>query len=101
MGAETYPLTMEFVTTRNGVFDDVLQETVLTSFKKGNTSVTTKLRRLNPLGYGQLVVGEIGKFNIILDSGSPWLVPRSIEQMELVKENEDLPCKLKDYGYTV
>ena len=101
LGREAPPVSIDFVATRKGVFADVLQETLLATYKRGGPSRTGKVHFLSSGGDGSVVRTAAGSFNLPEDPSRPWLMPRTAAQSALVRQVDELPYRLADYGYTV
>ena len=100
LGAKCAPTTLEFVEARKGVFDGVLQETVLATFRKGRTSKVATARTLH-LDRGAAHAVEAGSFALPDELARPWLVPRTPEDAAVVDAALQLPNRLSDWGYSV
>ena len=91
---------IEFISNREGVFDDVLQETLLTTFKKGARRTDAKVSLLVPQGLNEAKVESIGKVTITRGDG-PWLIPRNLEDASLLHRVKQMKTRLPDLGYVV
>ncbi len=100
LGRSAPPLTIDFVTARKGVFDDVLQETALATYRKGADSAPVVVAEIAPSMNG-LDVQQTGKIILPADSSLPWLLPRTTEQSALVQRLTHMPYRLADWGYGV
>jgi adenine-specific DNA-methyltransferase len=100
LGRSAPPLTIDFVTARKGVFDDVLQETALATYRKGADSAPVVVAEIAPSMNG-LDVQQTGKIVLPADSSLPWLLPRTTEQSALVQRLTRMPYRLADWGYGV
>ncbi len=95
------PATIEFVSERTGVFDGVLQETMLAVYKKS--------RRWRSVQVGLIEVDEptraaaqhLASASLPETQGAPWILPRSVRQVPLVQQLAKMPWRLLDLGYTV
>ena len=101
LGQEAPPVSIDFVARRKGVFADVLQETLLATYKSGATSRAGKVHFISPTQDGSIVRTAAGPFNLPEDPSRPWLMPRTEAQSELASRVDDMPGRLVDYGYTV
>lgn len=103
--SELAPLSkLDFVNDREGVFQGVLQETLLAIFDKKRTNRTSRVdvNLLHPEGRGEgISVERIGEARNIRRDGGPWLLPRSKPQSLLVRRMGDMPRRLSDYGFGV
>lgn len=100
---EAPPVKMDFVTERQGVFEDVLQETVLSVYKRsGMRRRTVSVDFLRPNGNErQVSVCKVGKFALPTQGGEPWLLPREREHLALLKKLASMPHRLSDYGFSI
>ena len=101
LGQEAPPVSIDFVARRKGVFADVLQETLLATYKSGGTSRAGKVHFISPTRDGSIVRTAAGPFNLPEDPSQLWLMPRTEAQSELASRVDEMPGRLVDYGYTV
>lgn len=97
---ESTPYAFDFISNREGVFDDVLQETLLTVFKKDVYDAEAKVSLLVPQGLNEAKVEVIGDIAIIPGDG-PWLIPRSSDDAKLLSRAKQMSGRLSDLGYKV
>lgn len=95
------PVSLGFVTERKGVFDEVLQETMLAIYRRGRRKSAGNVSLIKPRVGGAIETTSAGQFNLPLDSSSPWLIPRSERHGEFLRQIRDLSYRLSDFGYTV
>jgi hypothetical protein len=94
------PRTIDFISERSGVFDDVLQETLLVVYERGATPAGVQLCGLATDDAGKVAPSIID--TVVLDSGDgPWLLPRQPEQAEFLRTLRTLPCRLGTFGYGI
>jgi adenine-specific DNA-methyltransferase len=97
------PLTIDFIDQRSGVFDNVLQETLLVVYKDKNNSTPKTI--INAISLEEknksLKVEKVGVFSLPEEVEDPWLFPRSILQREVLGRATKMNYRLKDYGYIV
>jgi adenine-specific DNA-methyltransferase len=95
-------LSIDFVEARKGVFDSVLQETLLAVFTKDprhdNKSVSSTVH-VRPGNEYDVEVN--GLFSIPSKSSEPWLIPRNREHENVLAKAQASHSKLDDYGYKV
>lgn len=96
---EAPPLALDFVTARRGVFDDVLQETMLSTYRKGDTAQVATVHFLTVNGVVE--VTHAGQFMLPATPSAPWLAPRQPSDAPLIEKLNTLPSRLKDWGYKV
>ncbi len=94
------PLSIDFVTARKGVFDDVLQETTLTTYRRGADSAPVIVAEIAP-STDCLEARQTGAITLPADPSQPWLLPRTPEQSTLVERLTHMPHRLADWGYGV
>lgn len=102
---EKAPLArLDFVRDRNGVFDGVLQETMLAVFKRTSVermpTIHLNLIRTTEAS-APVLVEEIGLTMLNNSTGNPWLLPRSGSQVALAERLNTMPHRLSDYGFGV
>lgn len=100
IGAEAYPVTADFVASRKGVFEDVLQETLLTTYRKGAAPAPAQAFEVMP-GDDGIEVAQAGSFSLPADASQPWMLPRSPAQTALIERLQAMPHRLSDWGYAV
>lgn len=103
LSEEAPPQAIDFVMSRKGVFEDVLQETMLTVYRKaGKRSAGAAVSHLQLTRDSGLVVTKAGRFALPKASGnSPWLMPRMPDDTELVGCLTKMQVRLADWGYRV
>lgn len=88
------------VSDRQGVFIDVEQETAMTVLRRcveeDNTQVRANVSVVSATGQ-YTNVGEC----ILPNTGAVWPIPRSVEDVPLLKTATLSPYRLSDYGYRV
>ena len=97
---EATPVFMDLVADREGVFDDVLQETLLTTYTKGTHALPTTVSTLIPKGLNAATIEKIGAVHVN-KRGQPWLLPRSPEDVAFLDTIAHMPTRLADIGYVV
>ena len=101
LGRQAPPVSIEFIAERKGVFADVLQETLLATYRRGSSSCTGQTHFISHGRDGSVARTAAGPFKLPADPSQPWLMPRTRTQGALVHRMGELPCRLSDYGYTV
>jgi adenine-specific DNA-methyltransferase len=99
---EGHPKIFEFIEERTGVFDDVLQETMLAIYKKATSGrPAVKIRTLRPKQSGEpIAVEEVGEFNID-QTEAPWFMPRTRQQASSFGRALKMRTTLRDYGIRI
>ncbi len=100
LAEEVSPATFDFVSDRDGVFDDVLQETMLTTYRKVQAEKAVQVSVLIPQGLNAARVEKVGDIRIS-PGGMPWLLPRAAEDVGFLRAMMTMPTRLVDLGYTV
>lgn len=93
------PVAIDFVSDRDGVFDDVLQETMLATYRRGEHSSPVCVSSITPHESGTLDREPIGEFPV--HGEDPWLLPRSSAQACFFRQLQGMPTRLGDLGYAV
>jgi adenine-specific DNA-methyltransferase len=99
LAREAPPIAVDFITERRGVFDDVLQETLLATYRRGGRALAPTVHYLSVNGSAK--VTHAGTFALPNDHSAPWIAPRTPEDMHLVANFAALPARLADWGYQV
>lgn len=100
VATETSPVEFDFVSDRNDVFDDVLQETMLSTYRKSRGDQAVRISLVVPKGLNAAQISRIGEVSIPRDGG-PWLLPRSDEDIGLLAKASRKKTRLHDLGYAV
>lgn len=98
---EAPPISIDFVHARKGVFEDVLQETLLALYKKGGDKQRFQVHYLNVDSELEARLTKNGKVALPRDLSAPWLAPRHPSHIDLITAAEALPSRLADWGYEV
>jgi hypothetical protein len=96
--------SLDFVRDREGVFDGVLQETMLAVFVRRSSSSPPPVK-VNLLHVAEvtepLVVEPVAQVPLTASGGGPWLLPRAPEQAPLIRRFTTMPHRLGDYHFAV
>jgi adenine-specific DNA-methyltransferase len=98
---EAPPVSLDFVDARSGIFDDVLQETLLAVYRKDGSRRQVRTATLVGDGDEALEVRTAGDFALPADGAEPWLAPRTAAQVALLAAARQMPDRLADWGYRV
>jgi adenine-specific DNA-methyltransferase len=101
LATEAPPLTVNFVSERDGVFADVLQETMLATYRKGGQSLDCKVGFIAISVAGATSLRKAASFALPERPDAPWLLPRAPDQAALTRRLRAMPHRLADYGYGV
>ena len=101
LGREAPPVSIDFVSKRKGVFADVLQETLLATYRRGRAAGSGRVHFMAQGSNGSVKITGRGSFNLPARLDDPWLIPRADRHSQLVDQVTRLPYRLADYGYTV
>lgn len=101
VGRDAPPATIDFVAARKGVFDDVLQETVLATYRRGGAAGPVAIHQITPLDGETLLVETAAHATLPSDRSGPWLMPRNRDQVDLCAVLTKMPYRLSDWGYSV
>ncbi len=95
------PLAINFVSERTGVFADVLQETMLATYRRGGQRRSGKVGFIAVDAQGKAKWCKSGTFSLPKYGDAPWLLPRAPDQVGLARALRSMPHRLADYGYEV
>jgi adenine-specific DNA-methyltransferase len=104
LGELAPPVSIDFITERSGVFEDVLQETVLAAFQRAppsrNETVTVHLTQSTEPDL-PCTTTNVGRFPLPKRSDEPWLLPREARHAALLKSALRSSYRLADYGMEI
>jgi adenine-specific DNA-methyltransferase len=98
---EAPPVAIDFITARKGVFDEVLQETLLATYRRGGKPVRISVAQLDTGDDGDVIVSKATKIALPRLPSEPWLLPRSADEAALVRRVGKMATRLADWGYRV
>lgn len=98
---EAPPVAIDFVHARKGVFEDVLQETLLALYRRGGKAEKFQVHYLDVDSEREARLTKNGKVSLPEDPSSPWLAPRSPHHVTVIKATEKMASRLADWGYEV
>jgi len=101
MAQEAPPVAIDLVTSRKGVFSDVLQETLLAAYQKGGEDRRADVHLISLQSETALEASPVGSFSLPCRPTEPWLIPRDDRQADLIERLRHMPHRLSDYGYKV
>jgi len=102
LAAVAPPRHIEFVSDRKGVFDGVLQETMLSTFRKGEGSGQGSVGGVSVSdGDEAPAVCRWGAFELPLDGTAPWALPRNRRDVRLLSKAAKCRMALGNYGFRV
>jgi predicted RNA methylase len=102
LAAQAPPAAVDFVADRGGVFDDVLQETLLVVFAAGGATAGAPVHAIRPTALDRpCEVLPAGCFPAPDARGGPWILPRSPGQAALLAAVRRLGHALRDLGVRV
>lgn len=100
LAEEAPPVAIDFVASREGVFDNVQQETVLVAYRKG-PALPFPVSFVRVIETGEATVSGSAIGRLPTDGTSPWLLPRSRAQVSLLAAAKTFGTRLRDLGYEV
>jgi adenine-specific DNA-methyltransferase len=101
LAREAPPFSIDFLTAREGVFDDVLQETLLATYRRGAAAGRVRIHEVAPVDEMNLFVESAKDAPLPADASRPWVLPRNRDQVALAASLTSMPDRLGDWGYTV
>ena len=100
LAAEAPPHRVDFVTDRRGVFDDVLQETMLATYRRGGFARGGCVGVMS-LSEQRVNWRRTGTLSLPTKPEAPWILPRSADQGALARRLSNMRHRLSHYGYEV
>jgi adenine-specific DNA-methyltransferase len=100
LAKEASPVALDLLTERSGVFDDVLQETLLAVFRRAAPSASVRVSFVE-VASRSLAITDGGCFNLPGQRDLPWIVPRSNAAVQLAARLSRMTSRLADWGYCV
>ncbi len=94
------PATLDLVESRKDVFAEVLQEVVLSTFRRGATAQPAACNVVLAQRDG-LDVQPTGSLTLPDAPEAPWTLPRSASDAGFVERLRQMPARLADWGYSV
>ena len=101
LGRQAPPVSVGFVNARRGVFADVLQETLLATYRRGDRPQAARVHFIRPKADGSIKTTAAGSFRLPNFPDQPWLIPRTQGHAKLIRHAAAMPYRLRDYGYRV
>ena len=101
LAAGAPPLAVDFIHARRGVFEDVLQEALLATYRKGGKVNGAAVHYLAVSSDSSARITHAGHFTVPSEPAAPWLAPRVPEHQNLVDRLAHMPHRLADWGYRV
>lgn len=102
LASEAPLVAVDFITSRRGVFDDVLQEALLATYARGSRRKQASIHYLAYAGTeAGAEIAPAGRFKLPDDASSPWLAPRQPEHRALAEVLWKMEGRLRDWGYAV
>lgn len=94
------PVSLDLVESRADVFEDVLQEVVLSVFRRGQSRAAAPCFAVHATA-GGLHVEPTGTLRLPGDPCEPWTLPRRSGDAALVDRLHAMPHRLANWGYEV
>ncbi len=101
LAKEAPPIGIDFVHARKGVFEDVLQETLLALYRRGDDAKRIQVHYLQVDNETEAKVVRNGTVGLPNDPKLPWLAPRDPKHSALIAHVERMPHRLSDWGYEI
>lgn len=95
------PANLDFVTARKGVFESVLQETVLATYVRGARRAPAKVYFIEAPGDQPVTLKRAGAFTLPADPTAPWILARDSDSAPLARRLREMRHRLADWGYSV
>lgn len=101
LAKEAPPIALDFVHARKGVFEDVLQETLLALYRRGANEQRIQVHYLIVRKDASAELVRNGTVALPSDPRGPWLAPRDPKHSAVIDHAKTMPSRLKDWGYEV
>jgi adenine-specific DNA-methyltransferase len=102
LAREAPPIAIDFIEARKGVFEDVLQETMLATYRRNWPATKTSVHHVAVSPDGAAKISLAGHFQLPVNAPSaPWLMPRSSKYASLIESLTRMKSRLADWGYKV
>lgn len=101
LAEEAPPIAIDFIHARRGVFEDVLQEALLATYRRGGDAFEAAVHHLTVASDVSAAVVHTGHFTLPTDPALPWLLPREASHQTLIDRLATMPARLADWGYGV
>jgi adenine-specific DNA-methyltransferase len=101
LAREAPPIALDFVHARRGVFEDVLQETLLALYRRGGEPQRLQVHYLKVQDESAAQVVRNGTVALPVEASGPWLAPRHPDHGVLIASAERMPTRLGDWGYEI
>jgi adenine-specific DNA-methyltransferase len=101
LASDAPPATIDFVAARKGVFEGVLQETLLATYRRGAPIASISVHEIISANGAGVTTETSGTINLPADPSQPWILPRNSAQATLVSRLGSMKYRLADWGYTV
>ncbi|GFE76926.1 class I SAM-dependent DNA methyltransferase [Novosphingobium sp. TCA1] len=98
---EAPPAAIDFVQARRGVFEDVLQETLLAAYRRGAKAGRAQVHYIEVKNEREARLIRNGTIGLPSPASQPWLAPREPRHSALIAKAETMPARLVDWGYSV
>jgi adenine-specific DNA-methyltransferase len=101
LAKEAPPIGIDLVQARQGVFEDVMQETLLALYRCKAKPQRIQVHYLTVRSETEAAVVRNGTIGLPKDPKSPWFAPRDPKHGRLIAQVERMPTRLSDWGYEV
>ncbi len=101
LASEAPPVAIDFVHARAGVFEDVLQETLLAVYAKGAKANRAQIHHVTLTSDREAQFTRNGTIGLPEPATAPWLAPREPAHSQLITRVETMKTRLSDWGYSV
>ncbi len=102
LSRESPHFTLDLVHVREGVFEGVLQETLLATYRRAGVRQPCSVNVIYPCAEpADIEVTPLGTVQLPSEHEDPWVLPRDLEQATMLARLGQLATRLRDWGYTV
>lgn len=100
LAEEANPVSLDFIAEREGVFDDVLQETMLAVYARHCAARRPKIHFVKTDAAG-VKVTSAGRAALSLEPEAPWILPRRASDVAFAARLRRIAFRLDSWGYRV
>jgi adenine-specific DNA-methyltransferase len=101
LATEAPPVAIDFIGGRRGVFEDVLQEALLATYRKSGKLNGAAVNYLAVSSGESADITHAGHLRVPAKPAAPWLAPRAPQHRRLIDCLARMPDRLADWGYQV
>ena len=98
---EAPPANLDFVSSRTGVFENVLQETLLATYRRAAGRAPATVFFIEAREDSAIKLKRAGAFTLPVEPTAPWILARDSRSAPLARQLRGMSHRLADWGYQV